>query len=63
LEELAEEGSDAEESGLKESEPEESDGSAEEITVPTSIKDAKAQSKRKPPDINTSCGNAGSQTA
>src|ERR1700723_3861681 len=39
------------------------DGSAAKIAVPTRMKDAKAQSKRKPPDINTSGRSAGSQTA
>ena len=52
-----------EESDAEESDLEESDESAAKIAVPSSIKDAKAQSKRKPPDINTSCGTAGSQTA
>ncbi len=53
-EELAEE-----ELEVEELEVEESDGSAAKIAAPRNVKDAKAQSKRKPPDINTSCGNAG----
>jgi hypothetical protein len=52
-----------EESAEEESDAEESDGSAAKIAAPTSIKDAKAQCKRKPPDINTSCRSAGFQTA
>ncbi|MGB6472686.1 MAG: hypothetical protein WBF04_01260 [Candidatus Sulfotelmatobacter sp.] len=47
----------------EESEVEESDESAAKITAPSTIKEAQAQSKRKPPDINTSCRNAGSKTA